>query len=185
MLRTHNCGELRLTDKGQKINLSGWVQRSRDLGGMTFIDLRDRYGLTQLVFNMETNAPLCEEARKWGREFVIQIEGLVEERSNKNPKMPTGDIEIIANKINILNKSMIPPFTIEDKTDGGEELRMKYHEMDPSQEYLTYCTNDSRGMVAAFLMSTQGLNAKNLRGGLSGWEGPVAVGSDGIHFPQA
>ncbi len=130
MLRTHNCGELRLTDKGQSVTLSGWVQRSRDLGGMTFIDLRDRYGLTQLVFNMETDAQLCEEARKLGREFVIQIEGVVEERSNKNPKMPTGDIEIIVNKINILNKSKIPPFTIEDETDGGDELRMKYRYLD-------------------------------------------------------
>ena len=130
MLRTHNCGELRLTDKGQKITLSGWVQKSRDLGGMTFIDLRDRYGMTQLAFNMETNATLCEEARKLGREFVIQIEGVVEERSNKNPKMPTGDIEIIVEKINILNKSKIPPFTIEDETDGGEELRMKYRYLD-------------------------------------------------------
>ena len=130
MLRTHNCGELRLTDKGRNITLSGWIQKSRDLGGMTFIDLRDRYGLTQLVFNMETDAALCEEARKLGREFVVQIEGIVEERSNKNPKMPTGDIEIIVNKINILNKSKIPPFTIEDETDGGEELRMKYRYLD-------------------------------------------------------
>ncbi len=130
MLRTHNCGELRLTDKGQSVTLSGWVQKSRDLGGMTFIDLRDRYGLTQLVFNMETDASLCEEARKLGREFVIQLEGVVEERSNKNPNMPTGDIEIIVGKINILNKSKIPPFTIEDDTDGGEELRMKYRYLD-------------------------------------------------------
>lgn len=130
MLRTHTCGELRVSDINKTVKLSGWVQRSRDLGGMTFIDLRDRYGITQLVFNMETHAELCEEARKLGREFVIQIEGLVSERSNKNLKMPTGEIEIIVEKIVLLNKSKLPPFTIEDDTDGGEELRMKYRYLD-------------------------------------------------------
>ena len=130
MLRTHKCGELRISDINKTVKLSGWVQRSRDLGGMTFIDLRDRYGITQLVFNMETHAALCEEARKLGREYVIQVEGLVAERSNKNTKMPTGDIEVIAEKINILNKSKLPPFTIEDDTDGGEEIRMKYRYLD-------------------------------------------------------
>ncbi|MFO7722283.1 MAG: aspartate--tRNA ligase [Bacteroidales bacterium] len=130
MLRTHNCGELRLSDAGSKVILSGWVQRSRDLGGMTFIDLRDRYGITQLVFNMETNAPLCEEARKLGREFVITVQGSVAERSNKNPNLPTGDIEILAEEFRVLNRSKTPPFTIEDKTDGGDELRMQYRYLD-------------------------------------------------------
>lgn len=130
MLRTHKCGELRISDVDKIVTLSGWVQRSRDLGGMTFIDLRDRYGITQLVFNMETHATLCEEARKLGREYVIQVEGLVAERSNKNTKLSTGDIEIIVEKIVILNESKLPPFTIEDDTDGGEEIRMKYRYLD-------------------------------------------------------
>ncbi len=130
MLRTHTCGELRITDIDKTIKLSGWVQRSRDLGGMTFVDLRDRYGITQLVFNMETHAALCEKARKLGREYVIQVEGKVAERSSKNNKMPTGDIEVIAENIVVLNESKLPPFTIEDKTDGGEELRMKYRYLD-------------------------------------------------------
>jgi aspartyl-tRNA synthetase len=130
MLRTHNCGELRISDIGKTIKLSGWVQRSRDLGGMTFIDLRDRYGITQLVFNMETHAVLCEQARKLGREYVIQIGGLVAERSNKNAKLSTGEIEVIVEQIVVLNKAKTPPFTIEDETDGGEELRMKYRYLD-------------------------------------------------------
>jgi aspartyl-tRNA synthetase len=130
MYRTHNCGELRIKDSGKEVVLSGWVQRSRDLGGMTFIDLRDRYGITQLVFNMDTDADLCKRARKLGREFVIRIEGTVEERSNKNRSLPTGDIEIKVSKTDLLNKSEIPPFTIEDDTDGGDELRMKYRYLD-------------------------------------------------------
>ncbi|HNX44589.1 MAG TPA: aspartate--tRNA ligase [Bacteroidales bacterium] len=130
MLRTHTCGELNMAAAGQTVTLTGWIQRSRDLGGMTFIDLRDRYGITQLVFNMDTRAALCGEARKLGREFVISVTGLVAERSNKNPKLPTGDIEIIAEKFEILNESKIPPFTIEDNTDGGDELRMKYRYLD-------------------------------------------------------
>jgi len=130
MFRTHTCGELTLKDIGQVVTLSGWMQRSRDLGGMTFIDLRDRYGLTQLVFNMETNAGLCEEARKLGREFVIQVTGKVTERSNKNIKIPTGEIEIVVDKLVILNKAVTPPFTIEDETDGGDELRMNYRYLD-------------------------------------------------------
>jgi len=130
MLRTHNCGELNLNHTGNTITLSGWVQRSRDLGGMTFIDLRDRYGITQLVFNMETNASLCESARKLGREFVISVTGTVAERSNKNLKIPTGEIEIIVDQFEVLNSSKIPPFTIEDNTDGGDELRMKYRYLD-------------------------------------------------------
>ncbi|HLO58266.1 MAG TPA: aspartate--tRNA ligase [Bacteroidales bacterium] len=130
MYRTHTCGELRIADKEKKVTLSGWVQRSRDLGGMTFIDLRDRYGLTQLVFNMDADAALCQEARKLGREFVIAATGTVNERSNKNPKMPTGDIEIQVNAIQILNTSLTPPFTIEDESDGGDELRMRFRYLD-------------------------------------------------------
>ncbi|GAB4131508.1 MAG: aspartate--tRNA ligase [Bacteroidia bacterium] len=130
MLRTHTCGELRLTDAGKTVTLSGWVQTSRDFGGMTFIDLRDRYGITQLAFNMATNASLCEEARKLGREFVISATGLVRERENKNPKIPTGDIEIIVSEIKLLNSAKTPPFTIEDETDGGDDLRMKYRYLD-------------------------------------------------------
>jgi aspartyl-tRNA synthetase len=130
MYRTHTCGELRIKHRGERVILSGWIQRSRDLGGMTFIDLRDRYGITQLVFNMETNSKLCNKARKLGREFVVMVTGNVEERSNKNPRMPTGEIEIIADEIEVLNPASLPPFTIEDETDGGEDLRMKYRYLD-------------------------------------------------------
>ncbi len=130
MYRTHTCGELNISNIGEKVVLSGWIRKSRDLGGMTFIDLRDRYGITQLVFNMETSSLLCEEARKLGREFVIQALGSVMERSNKNPNMPTGDIEIDVAELIVLNKSEVPPFTIEDKSDGGDELRMKYRYLD-------------------------------------------------------
>ncbi|MEE4178723.1 MAG: aspartate--tRNA ligase [Bacteroides sp.] len=130
MLRTNTCGELRLEDVGKEVVLAGWLQRSRDLGGMTFIDLRDRYGLTQLAFNMETNGALCEQARGLGREYVLQVKGRVAERSNKNHKMPTGDIEIIVSEIMVLNPAQTPPFTIEENTDGGDELRMKYRYLD-------------------------------------------------------
>lgn len=130
MHRTHTCGELNIADTGKTVTLAGWVQRSRDLGGMTFIDLRDRYGLTQLAFNMETNATLCLEARKLGREFVVKITGKVAERSSKNLKMPTGEIEIVVDNIEVLNAAITPPFTIEDNTDGGDELRMKYRYLD-------------------------------------------------------
>jgi aspartyl-tRNA synthetase len=130
MLRTHTCGELNIQHVNQIITLAGWIQKSRDLGGMTFIDLRDRYGITQLVFNMETRPELCEQARKMGREFVIRVSGTVAERSNKNPKMPTGDIEIIVENLSVLNSSATPPFTIEDHSDGGDELRMKYRYLD-------------------------------------------------------
>ena len=130
MLRTHTCGELNINNINQEVKLSGWVQKSRDLGGMTFIDLRDRYGITQLVFNMETNADLCEQARKLGREFVISVKGTVTERESKNKKIATGEIEIIVNELKILNSSKTPPFTIEDQTDGGEEIRMKYRYLD-------------------------------------------------------
>ena len=130
MYRTHNCGELRLSDAGRTVTLSGWIQAGRDFGGMTFIDLRDRYGITQLVFDMEVNATLCEQARKLGREYVIQIEGAVRERSNKNPNRPTGEIEIDVAELSILNPSNVPPFTIEDDSDGGDDLRMKYRYLD-------------------------------------------------------
>ncbi len=130
MLRTHTCGELNINNIGEAIKLSGWIQKSRDLGGMTFVDLRDRYGITQLVFNMETNPELCEKARKLGREFVVSVSGKVKERSNKNKNIPTGEIEIIVEKIDVLNESKTPPFTIENNTDGGEELRMKYRYLD-------------------------------------------------------
>lgn len=130
MFRTHTCGELRAGDAGKTVTLAGWVQRSKDLGGLLFIDLRDRYGITQLAFNMETNPALCEEAKKLGREFVIQVKGSVAERSSKNPNMPTGDIEIIAESIEILNSAITPPFTIEDETDGGDDLRMRYRYLD-------------------------------------------------------
>lgn len=131
MYRTHNCGELRIAHLAQTVILSGWVQRVRTFGGITFIDLRDRYGITQLVFNMNSlPADLCEKANKLGREYVIQIEGKVAERSNKNPNLPTGDIEIEVSILNILNKSELPPFLIEDATDGGDDLRMKYRYLD-------------------------------------------------------
>ncbi len=130
MLRTHTCGELSLHHVGLEVTLCGWLQRSRDMGGLTFIDLRDRYGITQLVFNLEADRDLCLEARKLGREFVISATGKVAERSNKNPKLTTGNIEILVEKFTILNSSLVPPFTIEDHTDGGEELRMKYRYLD-------------------------------------------------------
>jgi len=130
MYRTHNCGQLKMENVGESVILSGWVQKSRDLGGMTFVDLRDRYGITQLVFNVEADAGLCGEARKLGREFVVRAEGKVAERSNKNPQIPTGDIEILVDKLEILNRSNTPPFTIEENTDGGDDLRMKYRYLD-------------------------------------------------------
>ena len=130
MYRSHTCGELRLEDVGKTVILAGWVQRSRDLGGMTFLDLRDRYGLTQLAFDMETNAILGEQARKLGREFVIQASGTVIERSSKNKNITTGDVEITVTELKILNTSKLPPFTIEDETDGGDELRMQYRYLD-------------------------------------------------------
>lgn len=130
MYRTHTCGELRIEHVGNNVTLSGWVQRVRDLGGMTFIDLRDRYGITQLVFNSQTNAELSKKANDLGREYVIQVKGAVSERSSKNSKIPTGDIEILVDSLTILNQSDLPPFTIEDETDGGDELRMKYRYLD-------------------------------------------------------
>ena len=130
MYRTHNCGELRITHVGQKVTLSGWVQAIRDLGAMKFVTIRDRYGITQLVFDENTPGQIKKEADELGREYVIKITGLVLERSSKNPKMPTGEIEISVNNLEVLNKSEIPPFTIEDETDGGDDLRMKYRYLD-------------------------------------------------------
>jgi len=130
MYRSNNCGELRIADVGRDVSLCGWVQTNRDFGGMTFVDLRDRYGITQIVFNSEEDANLSEEARKLGREFVIQASGKVRERSSKNPNRSTGDIELEVKSLKILNASKVPPFTIEDETDGGEDLRMKYRYLD-------------------------------------------------------
>lgn len=130
MYRTKTCGELRLLDNGKEVVLSGWVQRTRKMGGMTFVDLRDRYGITQLVFNEADNFELCNEANKLGREYCVQVRGVVSERQSKNSKIPTGEIEIIAKELNILSSSLTPPFTIEDNTDGGDDLRMKYRYLD-------------------------------------------------------
>ena len=130
MYRTHTCGELRISDVNKQVTLAGWVQRSRKMGGMTFIDLRDRYGITQLVFNEEVDAALCEQANHLGREYVIQVTGTVNERFSKNANIPTGDIEIIVSELNVLNAAMTPPFTIEDNTDGGDDIRMKYRYLD-------------------------------------------------------
>ncbi len=130
MYRTHTCGELRIADAGCQTTLAGWVQRSRKMGGMTFVDIRDRYGITQIVFNSETDAALNDAAQRLGREYVIQVTGTVRERESKNKNLPTGDIEIIASSLNILNESVTPPFTIEDDTDGGDDLRMRYRYLD-------------------------------------------------------
>ncbi len=130
MFRTHTCGELRISDINKQVTLSGWVQRTRKMGGMTFVDLRDRYGITQLVFNDEVDADLCEKANKLGREFVIQVKGTVNERFSKNAHIPTGDIEIIVSELQLLNSALTPPFTIEDNTDGGDDIRMKYRYLD-------------------------------------------------------
>ncbi len=140
MYRSHTCGELRPSHIGSTVTLAGWMQRSRDLGGMTFIDLRDRYGITQLAFNVEDNSEMAEKANKLGREFVIQVTGTVVERSSKNRQIPTGEIEIIVSELTILNAAKLPPFTIEDNTDGGEEIRAQYRYLDlrrsPVQEKL-------------------------------------------------
>ena len=130
MYRSKTCGELRLANAGEVVTLAGWVQKARKMGGMTFVDLRDRYGITQIVFNVENNAELCDAANKLGREYVIQVKGQVAERSSKNANLPTGEIEIIAQELIVLNKSDVPPFTIEDNTDGGDDIRMTYRYLD-------------------------------------------------------
>jgi aspartyl-tRNA synthetase len=159
MLRTHTCGELRPGNINDNVILCGWVHKLRDMGGMTFVDLRDRYGITQLVFNMETNKELCELIRqKVGREYVIKSVGKVAERSNKNLKIPTGEIEILAESIEILNESQIPPFTIEDNTDGGEEQRMKYRYLDLRRNVL------KKNMELRHKMGIETRNYLNLQG---------------------
>ena len=130
MYRDHTSGELRLADAGKSVRLAGWVQRARKMGGMTFIDVRDRYGITQVVFSNDSNPELAEKAGRLGREFVVEVKGTVRERSSKNPNLPTGEIEVEASELRVLNRSEIPPFTIEDKTDGGDDLRMKYRYLD-------------------------------------------------------
>ena len=131
MYRTHNNGSLRATDVNKEVTLAGWVQKSRDKGFIIWVDLRDRYGMTQLVFDEErTDTAIMEKARKLGREFVIQVTGTVIERDSKNPNIATGDIEILVSKLEVLNASLTPPFTIEDETDGGEDVRMKYRYLD-------------------------------------------------------
>jgi len=124
--RTHHCGELNIKDTGKQVKLAGWIAKNRDFGALTFIDLRDRYGITQLAFNAQFNQELLSQARNLGREYVVQVSGIVKERENKNLKNPTGEIEIEVFSILLLNKAKLPPFTIEDETDGGEELRMQY-----------------------------------------------------------
>lgn len=145
MYRSHTCGELRISDVGTSVTLSGWVQATRNFGGLTFVDLRDRYGITQLVFNQDEQPELADQANRLGREFVINAEGVVRERSNKNPNRPTGDVEIDVLRFSILNASKTPPFTIEDETDGGDDLRMKYRYMDirrnPVKENLIFRSN--------------------------------------------
>ena len=130
MYRTKTCGELRASDAGSEVTLAGWVQRIRKMGGMTFVDLRDRYGITQLVFNEAADQALCDRANKLGREYCIQVKGSVCERESKNANLPTGDIEVIATELNVLSESLTPPFTIEDNTDGGDDIRMKYRYLD-------------------------------------------------------
>jgi len=143
MYRSHTCGELKQSHIDNTVTLSGWVQKSRDKGFMLWIDLRDRYGITQLIFDEERTAPeLMEKAKKLGREFVIQVTGTVIERASKNPNIPTGNIEVLVSELIILNSSLVPPFTIEDETDGGEDLRMKYRYLDirrnPVRENLVF-----------------------------------------------
>ena len=128
MYRTHTCGELRITHTGQAATLAGWVQTIRKFGSITFVDLRDRYGITQLLFNESLNAQLDKDPL--GREFVLQVKGTVSERTNKNPNIPTGDIELNVSSFSVLNKAITPPFTVQDDTDGGDDLRMKYRFLD-------------------------------------------------------
>lgn len=170
MYRTKTCGELRIGNVGEVVTLAGWVQRSRKMGGMTFIDLRDRYGITQLVFNQETDAPLCERANKLGREYVIQVKGSVSERFSKNDKMPTGDIEIIVSELNVLNEALTPPFTIEEQTDGGDDLRMKYRYLDLRRE----CVRQNLELRHKFCIETRSF-LDSL--GFLEIETPVLVGS--------
>ena len=170
MYRTNTCGELRISNVGQTVTLAGWVQRSRKMGGMTFVDLRDRYGITQLVFNEETDAELCAQANKLGREYVIQVTGTVNERYSKNDKMPTGDIEIIVSNLNILNASDVPPFTIENNTDGGDDLRMKYRYLDIRRQ----CVRENLELRHKFCIAVR--NFLDSKGFLE-IETPILIGS--------
>jgi len=170
MYRTHTCGELRISDAGKQVTLSGWVQRVRDLGGMTFLDLRDRYGITQIVVNSDTQPVLSEQVRQLGREYVVQVSGTVTERASKNSKIPTGDIEIALDKLVVLNESALPPFTIEDDTDGGDELRMKYRYLDLRRGPL------KRNLELRHRMSIEIRNYLNERGFLD-VETPVLIKS--------
>lgn len=170
MYRTHTCGELRISDAGKQVTLSGWVQRVRDLGGMTFLDLRDRYGITQIVVNSDTQPELSEQVRQLGREYVVQLSGTVTERASKNSKIPTGDIEIALDKLVVLNESALPPFTIEDDTDGGDELRMKYRYLDLRRGPL------KRNLELRHRMSIEIRNYLNERGFLD-VETPVLIKS--------
>lgn len=170
MYRTHTCGELRISDAGKQVTLSGWVQRVRDLGGMTFLDLRDRYGITQIVVNSDTQPELSEQVRQLGREYVVQVSGTVTERASKNSKIPTGDIEIALDKLVVLNESALPPFTIEDDTDGGDELRMKYRYLDLRRGPL------KRNLELRHRMSIEIRNYLNERGFLD-VETPVLIKS--------
>ena len=170
MYRTKTCGELRLADAGTEVTLAGWVQRTRKMGGMTFVDLRDRYGLTQLVFDESADDKLCAEANKMGREWCIQVTGSVRERENKNHKMPTGDIEITVTRLNVLSTSLTPPFTIEDNTDGGDELRMKYRYLDLRR------TNVRRNLELRHRMAILTRNYLDDRGFIE-VETPILIGS--------
>ena len=170
MYRTNTCGELRISNVGQEVTLAGWVQRTRKMGGMTFVDLRDRYGLTQLVFNEAVDAQLCERANKLGREFCIQVKGKVEERQSKNANLPTGDIEIIVAQLNILSESITPPFTIEDNTDGGDDIRMKYRYLDLRRNAVR-CNLELRHQMAILIRNF--LDAKDFLE----VETPILIGS--------
>ena len=170
MFRTNTCGELRISDVNKQVTLSGWVQRSRKMGGMTFIDLRDRYGITQLVFNEEVDAELCEKANKLGREFVIQVVGIVNERFNKNANIPTGDIEIIVSELHVLNAAVTPPFTIEDNTDGGDDIRMKYRYLDLRRNAVRSNLELSHQMVMEVRKYLDGLGFLEV-------ETPILIGS--------
>ena len=158
MYRKQTCGELRLANVGQEVTLAGWVQRVRKMGGLTFVDLRDRYGITQLVFDeSEADAALCEKATHLGREYVIQVIGIVRERESKNKNIPTGDVEIVAKELNVISASEVPPFTIEDKTDGGDDLRMQYRYLDSmprtSWRWKPQCSSNRHPRVHATLWS--------------------------------
>ena len=178
MYRTHTCGQLRLADAGAEVTLSGWVQRVRKLGGMTFVDLRDRYGITQLAFDSENDAALCEQANSLGREYVIQVDGKVIERTSKNSKLATGDIEIAVSRLTVLNSSEVPPFTIEDNTDGGDDIRMKYRYLDLRRSCVSHNLLLRHRMTMEIRRYLDSMNFVEI-------ETPVLIGStpEGAHEP--